>query len=117
MKRFIFGILAAVVSTVALAANTASLSWTAVTTNTDGSAVSGAVTYNVYQGASAGALTSVQTGLTTTSATVTAGLADGATVCFAVTAVAGGIESAQSAVACKTFPAGVPSAPTGLVVK
>lgn len=123
MRKLVLALFAAVVAAlvfpaVAAAGNQAILSWTAPTTNTDGTAITGAVTYNVYQGtATALATAAVQTGLTATSVTVTAGLTDGATVCWAVTAVAGGIESAQSATACKTFPAGTPNSPAGFTAK
>lgn len=90
----------------------ASLTWTAVTGNTDGTAATG-VTYNVYQGPTATTLgaTPVATGIATTSDAITAGLAPNSQACFAVTAVAGGQESVQSNVSCKTFPASVPLAP------
>ncbi len=95
------------------------LTWTAVTTNVDGTAVVAPVTYNVYQGAKgAEAATPVATGITATTWTATTGLSPGATVCFEVTAVSGaGIESAKSNEACKTFAPEVPSAPAGLTVQ
>ncbi len=67
---------------------TASLSWTAS---------SGAVTYNIYQGTSSGgeATKPAQTGLSTTSASVT-GLTNGTTYYFTVAAVDSGGTSAQS---------------------
>lgn len=118
MKKLLVLLLALPAFAQTISPYSASLSWTAPTANTDGSAITGSLTYNIYQGAS-GALgaTPVQTGITTTSATITAGLSAGATVCFAVTAVEGGVESAQSAQACKTFPKPVPVSPTGLTVK
>jgi hypothetical protein len=94
--------------------STVTLNWTAPTTNTDGSPITGAVTYDVYQGASAAALTKVQSGLTTTTATVTAGLTPGAEEFFSVTAVAEGSESAQEAPVSAAIPALVPNPPTGL---
>src|SRR5262249_24465152 len=65
-----------------------SLSWTAAT---------GASTYNIYQGTSAGAesATAVQTAVSGTSATMT-GLTNGTTYYFTVAAVAGGATSAAS---------------------
>lgn len=90
------------------------LAWTADATNTDGSPITGAVTYNVYQGTAANALTKVQSGLTATSVTVNTGLTPGAEAFFAVSATAEGQESGQSTVVSIAIPALVPSAPTGL---
>jgi len=93
------------------------LTWAAPTLNTDGTAITLPLTYNVYQGAQ-GSTTkpSVLTGVTALTATITTGLAASSTVCFELTAVAGGQESAHSGEACKTFPAATPAAPT-LTVK
>lgn len=102
------------------AAPTSALTWAAPTTNTDTTAITGAITYNVYEAATTAALSgsvAFSTGLTATTLTTSQGAADGVTACFAVTAVVGGIESAQSNAVCKTFPAAVPNAPSGLVVK
>lgn len=112
-------------ASVAIAATAAApsvqLTWVAPTTNTDGTAITGAISYNLFQGTGASAsscvvgTTPVQSGLSSTSVTVTAGLTDGTTACFAVTAVVGGQMSADSNVADKTFPAATPMAPTNLV--
>jgi hypothetical protein len=96
-------------------ARTATLSWAPVTANTDGTAASG-ITYNLYQGLTIASLAKVQSGLASPAATVTAGLAPGTTQEFAVTAVEGGIEGAQSAVASVVIPPSTPLAPTGLTV-
>lgn len=96
----------------------ATLTWTAPTTNTDGTPITGTLTFNVYQGSGASVsactlgTTAVQTGISGTTVTVTSGLADGTTACFAVTAVEGGVESAKSNTATKTFPPATPLAPT-----
>lgn len=119
MKRLLLTLVLSLGVPLALAANTATLTWGAVTTNTDGSAISGTVTYNVYQtpcGSTSGG-TQLANGITALIYTVSAGLTDGTTVCFNVTAVAGGIESAYSAQGSKTFPAGVPNPPASLTVK
>jgi hypothetical protein len=94
--------------------STATLNWAAPTAYTSGAAITGALTYNVYQGVSGAALTKVQSGLTALSVVITAGLTAGSTMCFAVTAVSAGIESAQSVQACKAFAAAIltPMAPT-----
>ncbi len=70
------------------------------------SASSGATSYNVYQGTSSGAegSTSVQSGLTATTATVH-GLTAGHTYYFTVAAVDGGGASARSAEASAAIPA------------
>lgn len=115
MKKFIC--LVAMLWSVPLwAANTATLSWGAVTQYTDGSAITGPVTYSVYWGVQGAAKTLLQSGVTATGLAVSAGLQSGTTVCFEVTATAGGQESARSSEACKTFPPQVPTAPV-LVVK
>lgn len=102
----------------ALAANTATLSWQAPTTFSDGSPVgSTPITYNVYQGLQGQAKTKTQSAVTQTSATVSSGLAAGNTYCFTVTAVANSLESAPSNEACKTFPQVAPAAPTALTAQ
>jgi hypothetical protein len=80
---------------------TAALSWTAPAKNTDGSTISAAITYNVYHGLSAAALTDKVpvNGLAYTYANLASG-----THYFAVTAVVGGSESALSAVGSKVIP-------------
>lgn len=90
--------------------HSAAIAWTAPTANSDGSALTGALTYNLYQGPD-GALVSVQTGLTGLTATVTTGLTAGSTQCFAVTAVENGVESAPSLESCVTLPVLAPAAP------
>lgn len=89
---------------------TAKLSYTAPTTNTDNSAIAGALSYNVYMGAKGGAKSKVATGiagLSYTRANVPMNS------CFTVTAVnAAGAESAQSSEVCIA----VPNAPTNLTV-
>lgn len=94
---------------------TATLNWGAVTQNVDGTAIVPPITYNLYQGVST-PLTKVQTGLTAPTATVTTGLTPGTTQEFAVTAVEGVVESAQSAIASVPVPLPTPKAPTGLTV-
>lgn len=93
---------------------TATLHWTAVTSNTDGSAAPG-VTYNLYQGVAL-PLTKVQSGLASPTAVVTTGLTPGTTQEFEVTAEEAGVESAPSTVASIAIPLPTPSAPTGLTV-
>jgi hypothetical protein len=97
---------------------TATLTWTAPTTYTDGTTIptTVALSYNVYQGTSATSLTKVATGVTALTSTITTGLVDGNTYYWSVTAVANGLEGAQSNVASKTFAAVAPGTVT-LTVK
>lgn len=115
MRRFalLLGLLFATAAFAQAAPPSATLAWTAPTQYSDGTAIPSSVviTYNIYQGTSASTLTKVTSGVTTLTSTVTAGLSDGVTYYFAVTAVAGGLEGAQSNVASKTFPAMPPGAP------
>ena len=79
----------------------AALAWTAPTQRTDGTAITGALTYTVYHGPSATSLPDKVpvSGLSH----VYAGLASG-THCFAVTATEAGAESPMSGVGCKVVP-------------
>lgn len=110
MKRlFLFSLvlLAGVVS--AQTPRQALLTWTPVTTTVDGDAVSGPVSYKVYQGPKGGTKSVVQT---LSALTVTINLPVGET-CFQVSAsttVNG--ESALSAEGCKSLAPGKPGAPT-----
>lgn len=113
-KLFIFLLLAPFS---AFAANTATLTWVAPTTNTDGTPLSGACSYNVYQGLSATTLTKTATGISTLTYAVSTGLIDGTQYFFSVSCTVGGIESAQSNVGSKTFSPGTPSVPTTLTVQ
>lgn len=100
-------------------AGTANLSWTAPTTRTDGSALTGAVTYKVYRGTSAAAVGSATTALATVTAgtTYTDASAPAGTQFYAVSAVdSGGLESAKTAAVSVVIPSAPPSPPTGLSV-
>jgi hypothetical protein len=94
--------------------STANFNWTAPALNTDGSQVTGVVTYNVYQGA-LGALVKVQSGITGLSVSVTAGITPGSQQCFAVSATENGVESAPSQAACVTVPLPMPGAPSATI--
>ncbi len=84
----------------------ATLTWPAVT---------GAASYNIYSGPSAGALALLASGVSSPTYTAT-GLAPSSTYYFAVSAANRAGTSAQSpAVSATTTAAGPPSAPTGLV--
>lgn len=119
MKYLGLGILLALAFSRAAAAQpSATLAWAAPTTYSDGTSIpsSVAITYNVYQGASASSLTQVATAVTSITDTITTGLSDGVTYFWSVTAVANGLEGAQSNVVSKVFPAVAPGTVT-LTVK
>lgn len=140
MKKILTLLLALAFGSVALAQSTgtnvnkavgqqATLSWTAPTTNTDGSAISGALTYNVYScpagtvaGSAASACTQVAMGLATTTYT-TAAFTVAGTFNYAVTAVetpsgASGMESALSNLVTALVTAPVPpNPPAGVTIQ
>jgi hypothetical protein len=98
----------------AQAPNSAVLTCTAPTKNTDGSSISGAITYKFYEGANVSSF--VNSSPPQTSCAYTwANLAPG-THFFAVTASVGGVESAMSNMPSKVVPAPTPSPPTNLTV-
>jgi hypothetical protein len=99
----------------AQAAPSAALSYAAPTTNTDGSAITAPLSYNIYQGLT-GALVKVQSAVAGLSVTITTGLTAGTTQCFAVTAVENGVEGAQSNTACVAIPKPVPGVPTQVTI-
>jgi hypothetical protein len=94
-------------------AATLTLSWTAPTANTDGTAVS-TLTYNVYQGSTCSALVLIQSSVGVPTYIIP-GVAAGP-YCFAVTAVENGVESAQSSAVSFTVKPPTPLAPTKLTV-
>lgn len=85
-------------------ARTATITFTAPTTRTDGTNVSGALTYEVWQGLKGATKTRVGT-ISTTNTTVSTGLVGGAEYCWHVIAVeaANPTKSAPSNEACKAF--------------
>ena len=114
MKRKIFAGLAGLSLIGAAVAATLTATWTAPTTNTDGSPITAPLTYNVYSGAS-GAEVRTQSGLTVTTQALTA--AAGVKQCVQVTAVANDLESARTPEVCATPSFSVPNAPTGLTLQ
>ena len=127
MRKLITGALAAL-AVVALAScsvraqtsnNSATWSWTAPTTFTDGTAIpsTDAITYDIFVGTAGHGSETAATasGLTATTWTGS-GYKPGAVVCGTVTAIVNGVMSSPSNEACKTFP-DVPSAPTNNAVK
>ncbi len=96
MKKLALGFILTLAAAVAIAAVTHSASWTAPTTNTDGSAITVPLTYNVYQGQK-GAETLLASGLTALTAPV-----DGP--CVYVTATEGTTEGVPSNEVCLLIP-------------
>lgn len=94
------------------AAPTASLAFTAPTSNADGTPVTGPLTYNLYQATASGTEVKVATALAGSPITVSTGLTSATTFYWYVTAVNAGGESAPSNEACKTFPASPPGTVT-----
>lgn len=92
---------------------TASITFTAPTLNTDGTAIASPLSYNLYQSSTSGAEVKVASALKGTPIAVTTGLTPKSTVYFKVSVVdANGNESALSNEVCKTFPASVPGTVT-----
>jgi hypothetical protein len=91
----------------------ATLTFTAPTTNTDGTPIATPLTYDLFEGTSPSTLYPVAKGLTGSPVTVNTGLKDGTTVYFDLTVVdAHGTMSAPSNVVCKMFPSAVPGTVT-----
>ena len=90
-------------------APTATITFTPPTKNTDGTTITGTLTYDLYMGTASGAEKVVAVGLTGTPITYDANLTDGTTYYFYVTALnSAGNASAPSNEACITFPAATP---------
>lgn len=116
-RRILFSLALLAAGIAQAAPPTALVSWTAPTANTDASAIVGAITYNIYVGtlvSGACALAKVQSGVAT--ATTTVALTPGTTACVAVSAVVGGVESAQSNQATAAVPLPTPNAPSQITV-
>ena len=94
-------------------APTATITFTAPTTNTDGSAIATPLSYEIFEGTSSNNLSLAAKGLAGSPITVNTGLKSGTTVYFYVEVVdANGVASAPSNMVCKTFPNAVPNAVT-----
>lgn len=95
------------------AAPSATLTFTAPTLNTDGTAVATPLTYTLFEGTTSGGEKQVATGLTGSPVTVTTGLVAGTTYYFTITVTdANGSVSAQSNEVCKALPKSVPGSVT-----
>lgn len=92
------------------------LNWTAPTKNTDGTPITGVLSYNIYGGACGSMLALLTSGITTTT-NVRANVNPG-NWGYAVSAVVASQESAQTAPVCTTVaaPLPVPGSPGGLTV-
>jgi beta-galactosidase len=91
------------------AAPVATLTFTAPTTNTDGTPIATPLTYILLQGTTSGGEVQAASGITGSPVTINTGLADSTTYYFEVEVVdAHGTKSAPSNEVCKAFPAGVP---------
>lgn len=106
---FILGFLL-LCSNLAMAANTATITFSAPTKYTDGSSIASGttITYNLYQGLKGASKTKV--GAVVSGAIVTTGLQSGQEYCWQVTALINGVESAMSNEACKAFEFPTPEA-------
>jgi hypothetical protein len=93
-------------------ATTQTLAWTAPTTDVNGVALTGPITYNVFTGAM-GAETQLVAG--TSNLSVPVATPAGATVCAYVIAVVNMVSSAQSPEVCTSTVAPAPKAPTNIV--
>lgn len=96
------------------APNKATITFVAPATRLDGTPITGALSYNVYQGVGPGtAKTKVGT-ITTTSTVIQTGLLSSTNYCWQVTAFEGasGPESAMSNEGCKAFGASPPGTVT-----
>lgn len=94
-------------------APTATLTFVAPTTNTDGTPIATPLTYTLYQGTTSGGEIQAATGITGSPITLNTGLADSATYYWYITVTdAHGTKSANSNEVCKAFPAGVPGTVT-----
>jgi len=95
------------------AAPVATLTFTAPTLNTDGTAIATPLTYNLYQSTTAGAEVKVASALAGSPIVVNSGLSPGGTYYFKLSVTdAHGTESALSNEGCKSFPASVPGTVT-----
>ena len=97
----------------AQAANTAVITYQAATTRTDGSTMTGAVSYEIWQGLKGATKTKIGT-ITSLQTTLTTGLLGGNEYCwYVITREAGNANpSAPSNEACKAFPIAAPNTVT-----
>lgn len=101
---------------------TATITYVAPTKNTDGSAITGAITYNIYAAVQGATPVKIGSGITGPSYVFTTPLtsvpAAGVTECFALTSVVAGFESVLSSpLACKLIAAPlIPNGPSSITI-
>jgi hypothetical protein len=92
---------------------TAVITFTAPTTRTDGSTITGALSYEVWQGLKGGTKAKASTvNATSTTINITTGLQGGREYCWHIVAVEAGVGSAPSNEACKAFEQSPPNTVT-----
>lgn len=91
------------------------VTWTAPTQFTDGTAIVGAITYQLYTGAT-GKEVKLGNPVTSPPYVINPTPAAGTTLCVYVTATVGGVESAPSGEACGTVPKPTPNGPGTVVI-
>lgn len=89
------------------------LTYTAPTANTDGTAIVGTLTYQVYQGTKGGAFTAVGSPVTALTETVTSATAGN---CFTVVAIDTNGTTVTNSAPSNTVCAEIPGAPGGLTI-
>lgn len=114
MTRMLVGLLALVAFPVFGQTGSATLICTPPTQNTNGSPITGAITYKFYRGAAAAGPFNLESKTSSTCGTTFTGLAVG-THYFVATAIVNGVESVFSNTANGAVNA-VPNPPTGLTV-
>lgn len=117
MKKLVilFALLLASITSVFAQAvpNKATITFTAPPTHSDGTPITAALSYNIYQGVGVGSSKTKVGTITTTTGVINTGLLSSTTYCFQVTVFEGtGPESAMSNEACKTFAASPPGTVT-----
>lgn len=116
MKKIIFALLALLSTNVFSAtAPIVTVNWSRPTLNTDGSAITSPITYQLYVG-TAGHEVIYKTPVTSPPYILVPTPAPGSQVCVQVTATADSVESAPSAEICKTLPKSTPNAPTAVTI-
>lgn len=102
-------------SQVLAAGPSVNITWAAPTANADGTAITGALTYQLYSGAS-GAEVKTGTPVSASPYVLSAGLTPGKSICVQLTAIANGVESDKTPEACATVPFPKPKSPTTVTV-
>lgn len=97
------------------AAPTVTITWSAPTANTDGTALTGALTYQLYVGTK-GAEVKYKTPVTSPPYVLVPTPSAGSQVCAQVTATASAVESAPSAEVCTQIPQSTPNAPSNVTI-